>query len=120
MLISVTNYDIKNSEAKMITKSNSYAASVIDKKKVSEHELVNKVKKNTNKPIYKTFYDDFDGDNSYEAFILVGTEDEYETDYLDGEVWLSNSKGAVLLKAGTFACCISSNTKEDKQIIAST
>ncbi len=103
MLISVTNYDAKSSKAKMITKSNSGVASVIDKKKVSEQELVNKVKKKTNKPIYKTFYDDFDGDNLYEAFILVGTEDEYETDYLEGEVWLSNSKGAALLKAGTFA-----------------
>lgn len=102
MLISVTNYDTKSSEAKIATKSSFDSNSVIDKKKVSEQDLINKVKKMTNKPIYKTFYDDFDGDKSYEAFILVGIEDEYEKNYLDGEVWLSNSKGAALLKAGTF------------------
>lgn len=103
MLISVIPYDTKSVEAKNTAASYSGSSSVINETKVSEQELINKVKQKTNKPIYKTFYDDFDGDKSYEAFILAGTENDYESDYLDGEVWLSNSKKVICLESGTFA-----------------
>ncbi len=103
MLMPVMHYDTKSVEAKNTATSYAGSSSVINETKVSEQDLINKVKQKTNKPIYKTFYDDFDGDKSYEAFILVGTENDYESDYLDGEVWLSNSKKVIRLESGTFA-----------------
>lgn len=103
MLISVIPYGTKSVEAKNKLTPNSGSTSSILETKVSEQDLINKVKQKTNNPIYKTFYDDFDGDKSYEAFILVGTENEYESNYLDGEVWLSNSKKVIRLESGTFA-----------------
>lgn len=53
MLMSIIHYDTKSVEAKNTATPYAGSSSVINETKVSEQDLINKVKQKTNKPIYK-------------------------------------------------------------------
>ena len=46
--------------------------------------------------------DDFDNDGKYEAFALIGSMTDYdsETEMVDGHIWFVNSDGAEMFDAG--------------------